>query len=419
MEGNVLIPVSSIELAEDIGVRMHTNHQIFMGPAVGSGPNGGMTPDQIRAFYGVSSSGGHDVIAVVDAWDYPTALNDFNYFSNHFGLPQELGTNTVFQVVYAGGTKPSSSDPGAASWNQEAAVDIQWAHAMAPSAKIVLVEAASDSDTDLLTAVDTAAAIANVKEISMSWASSEFAGETSYDTHFNLPGPVFFNAAGDSGGVTSYPACSQYVVAVGGTSVTTDGSGNWSSEAAWSQGGGGNSQFVSKPSWQERVTTMTGGNRGVPDISSDADPLVSGVAMYDSTPYKGPSGWEEGWLVVGGTSVSAPCVAGMVNASGIEFTSTAQFLTTIYENYWKTPYPFRDIITGNNGFPAGPGWDYATGVGTPQGTGSFTLNTATVTGLDLLNLAGNFGTSDPSLALTGDEVVSLNDLNFMLLLLGW
>jgi subtilase family serine protease len=163
------------------------------------------------------------------------------------------------------------------------------------------------------------------------------------------------------------------------------------------------------------VTTVTGSNRGVPDISSAADPQNSGVAVYDSTPYRGKSGW----LVFGGTSVSAPCVAGMVNASGIEFTSTTQFLTTIYENYWKTPYPFRDITTGNNGFQAGTGWDYTTGVGTPQGTGSFTLNTTTVTGLEMLNLVGNLGTADASLALTGDGVVSLNDLNFMLLLLGW
>jgi len=162
-----------------------------------------------------------------------------------------------------------------------------------------------------------------------------------------------------------YPSCSQYVVAVGGTSVATNSAGTWTGESAWSSGGGGNSTYVSKPAWQTGVT-MTGSHRGVPDISSDADPNT-GVAVYDSTSYQGYSGW----MVFGGTSVSSPCMAGMVNVSGLTFTSTTQFLTTLYSNYLNSPSVFRDVTTGSNGFPALMGWDYATGVGTPLGASSF------------------------------------------------
>jgi subtilase family serine protease len=367
VEGKVLIPDTSIERREDVGVRAHTNHRILLEPAGGLGPAGGMTPLQIRSFYGMPSTGGHDVIVIIDAYDYPTALPDFNTFASQFGLPLEsstnptASTNKVFQVVYAGGTKPA----GNGGWNQEAALDIEWAHALAPSAKIVLVEAKSNQNADLYAAVDVAAAIVGAKQVSMSWGGSESSGETAYDVHFNKTGPLFFASAGDAGGKVIYPSCSQYVIAIGGTSVATNSGGTWTGESAWASGGGGNSAYVPKPTWQAGVS-MTGANRGVPDISSDADPNT-GVCVYDSTAYKGI----KGWMVFGGTSVSSPCMAGMVNVTGLSFTSTTQFLTTLYSNFLNTPTVFRDITTGNNGFPALPGWDYATGVGTPLGASSF------------------------------------------------
>jgi len=419
LAGNVLIPGTSLAQPEDLGVRMHTNHRILLEPGKGLGPGGGMTPAQIRAFYGVPATGGHDVIVIVGAYDYPTALTDFNTFSTQFSLPRETGSdvtassNTVFQVVYADGVRPG----GNGGWNQEAALDIEWAHAMAPGAKIVLVEAASETEADLFGAVDVAVAIPGVKQISMSWAGAEFSGETFYDSHFNHSGPVFFNCTGDTGGVATYPACSQYVVAVGGTSVTTDGTGAWVGEAAWSDGGGGSSSQVPRPAWQDYVGAI-GAKRAIPDLSSAADPQICGVAVYDSTVYQGKSGW----LVVGGTSVSTPCMAGMVNVSGLAFTSTTQFLTTLYENRLKTPCPFRDITAGSNGFSAGTGWDFATGLGTPVNGGAQTFlpNAETVTGMDVLNLVGNFGgTGDAILAATGDALVGTNDLDFMLMLLGW
>ena len=368
--GNLLIPSSSIERPGDIGFRMHTDHQIFLGPCAGLGPAGGMTPAQLWSFYGMPGTGGHDVIVIVDAYDYPTALSDFNTFSGHFGLPQESSTlvtaptNTVFQVVYASGSQPGTDSTG--GWPSEAALDIEWAHAMAPGAKIVLVEATDEYSSSLFSAVDLAATLADVRQISMSWGGSEFSGESSYDVHFNRSGPCFFASTGDSQYV-EYPSCSPFVVAAGGTSVATDSFGVLTAESGWIDGGGGNSLYEPKPVWQDGVT-MTGSGRGVPDLSSDADPKT-GVSVYDSTAYEGTV---YGWFVIGGTSVSSPCLAGMENASGELFVSTTQLLTVLYGNYLETPNPFRDITTGGNTFLAQAGWDYATGVGAPLGARSFT-----------------------------------------------
>ena len=370
--GNIHVPGSSLELPEDVGVRMHTHHLILKNTATGDGPNGGMTPTQIQSFYGfTSATGGQGVIAIIDAYDYPTALNDFNVFAGQFGLPLETSTNVtastnkVFQVVYASGTKPA----GNASWNEEAALDIEWAHAMAPNAKIVLVEATSATNANLYAAVKAAAALAGVEEISMSWGGSESSGEASGDSTFNVSGPLMFASAGDSGGVVEYPSCSPYVIAAGGTSVTTNSSGVWTAEAAWSDGGGGNSRYEKKPTWQSGISKITGTGRGVPDISWDADPN-SGVCVYDSTSYEG----YVGWLVFGGTSVSSPSLAGAANSSlpAGTFANTTAFLTNLYGNFKTTPSLFRDITTGTAGRnKAGAGWDYCTGVGVPTGPKSF------------------------------------------------
>jgi len=370
--GNIHIPESSRVWEEDLGVRMRTHHLILRNTATGEGPGGGMTPTQIKSFYGFSTgTGGQGVIAIVDAYDYPTALNDFNTFAAQFGLPQETSTNPtastnkVFQVVYASGTKPA----GNASWNEEAALDIEWAHAMAPNAKIVLVEATSATNANLYAAVKAAAALAGVEEISMSWGGGETSGETKSDTTFDFGGPLLFASAGDTGGVVEYPSCSPYVIAAGGTSVSTSTAGVWTAEAAWTGGGGGNSKYEKKPSWQSGIASITGTGRGVPDLSWDADPN-SGVSVYDSTSYQG----YVGWLVFGGTSVSAPSLAGAANSSlpAGTFASTTAFLTNLYANFKSTPSLFRDITTGTAGKnKAGAGWDYCTGVGVPTGPKSF------------------------------------------------
>jgi len=326
-----------------------------------------MTPGNIRSFYGMPSTGGSGVIVIVDAYDYAAALPDFNTFSAAYGLPTETSadrlaaTNTVFQVIYQGGVKPNANT----GWAQESALDIEWAHAMAPNAKIVLIEAQSNSFANLYAAVDMAAGIAGAKQVSMSWGGSEFNGEASSDVHFNKNGPCFFAASGDTGGKTIYPSTSPYVVAVGGTSVSTNGSGVLTGETGWSGSGGGNSPYESKPGWQSGVG---GAGRSVPDISSDANPNT-GVSVYGPTG-RGP---KSGWLVFGGTSVSAPTMAGMVNVGGGTYSNTTALLSIIYSHYFNPSIPplFRDIISGNNGFPCTTGWDFVTGVGSPQGTGGF------------------------------------------------
>src|SRR6266567_704218 len=210
-QGSIHVPDSTIEDPSDRGLRAHTNHLIRIGePEGGLGPGGGMTPEQLRSFYALGSTGGSGLVVIVDAFHYPTALNDFNVFSAQFGLPQETSTdelaptNQVFQVVYASGSKPRNN----CGWAQEAALDIEWAHAMAPGAKIVLVEAATNSFANLFAAVDVASAIANAQEVSMSWGGSEFSSEASNDGHFTHQGIVYFAASGDTGGKTIYPGVS-------------------------------------------------------------------------------------------------------------------------------------------------------------------------------------------------------------------
>lgn len=370
-EGRFYVPGTSLERPEDVGRTVHTNHRILAEPAGGMGPAGGMSPSQLWSFYGVTGMSGatvygSGVIAIVDAYDYPTALNDFNVFSNQFGLPIETstsataGTNKVFQVVYASGKKPRANG----GWAQEAALDIEWAHAMAPGAKIVLVEAASASFSDMYAAVDVAKKIAGVKQVSMSWGGSETSTEAANDSHFNAAtGPVFFASSGDTGGKVIYPSASSFVVSVGGTSVATSSAGAFSAESAWTSGGGGPSAYIARPSWQ---TASTAAKRGTPDISADADPNT-GVAVYDSYSYQGYSGW----MVFGGTSASAPAMAGMLNATGKSYANTTAFLTSLYTNFKNTPSNFRDITAGNNGYAAAAGYDYTTGVGAPTSAASF------------------------------------------------
>jgi kumamolisin len=365
-EGSIHVPDSTIEDPSDRGLRAHTNHLIRIGePEGGLGPGGGMTPAQLRSFYGLGSTGGSGLIVIVDAFHYATALNDFNVFSAQFGLPQETSTdplaptNTVFQVVYASGSKPRAN----CGWGQEAALDIEWAHAMAPSAKIVLVEAATNSFANLFTAVDVATTLAGAKQVSMSWGGSEFSGEASNDVHFlQTPGVVYFASSGDTGGVTIYPSASPYVVAAGGTRVNTNSSGGFLSETGWSGSGGGPSKYELRPVYQSGIATIVGTARGIPDVSSDADPNT-GVSVYDSTRCQGLSGW----LVFGGTSVSSPCLAGMANLSGHSYANSPALLTNTYSKLGTSS--FRDILTGTAGsFSCMSGWDFVTGVGSPQGT---------------------------------------------------
>lgn len=359
----IIIPDSTVEHIGDIGVNAHTNHLIrAKGQPASSSPSG-ETPQSIYPVYGLTFTGlgGSNVIAIVDAFDYPTAENDLNVFSSQFGLPPCTMANGCFKKVYANGSKPRTN----CGWAQEAALDIEWAHAMAPSAKIVLVEAASNSFTNLFKAVDVATSQVTTGggkgEVSMSWGGTEFSSEASNDGHFQNTNVVYLASSGDTGGATIYPSVSPYVVSAGGTTIHRDGNGNFVSETGWSGSGGGPSKYETKLSYQN-VPNADSTQRSSPDFSFDADPN-SGVLVYDSTSCQGLSGW----LVFGGTSVASPSLAGIVNLAGHFSSSSVAELTTIYLNYSNSS-DFRDILSGTAGsFTAGPGYDFVTGVGSNQG----------------------------------------------------
>jgi len=357
----VLVPDTSSERSEDVGLRAHTNHLILFSPRfVGTAP-AGETPQSIRPVYNLPSTGGSHVIAIVDAFDYPTAENDLNVFSSTFGLPPCTTANGCFQTVFASGHKPRTN----CGWAQEAALDIEWAHAMAPNAKIILVEAASNSFSNLLAAVDVASNLVVAGgggEVSMSWGGSEFSTEANNDAHFTASGVVYFAASGDTGGVTIYPGVSPNVVSAGGTTINRNASGTFVSETGWSGSGGGPSTFEPRPSYQDGIAPIVGTQRGAPDFSFDADPN-SGVSVYDTTSCQGQSGW----LVFGGTSVAAPSLAGIVNLAGHFSPSSLAELATIYGNLGNAA-DFRDITSGTAGtFSCKVGWDFVTGVGSDQG----------------------------------------------------
>jgi kumamolisin len=359
----ILIPDSSVEHDTDVGNFAHTNHLVRLAAPAAVGAPAGETPASIRPVYGLPSAGGAGTIVIVDAFHYPTALSDFNTFSSQFGLPTEpsadplSSANAVFQVVYASGAQPRKN----CGWAQEAALDIEWAHAMAPSAKIVLVEAASNSFANLFSAVDVGSQQPNARQLSMSWGGSEFASEAANDSHFTHAGTVYFASSGDTGGVTIYPGVSPNVVSAGGTRINRDAAGNFLSETGWSGSGGGPSSFETRPAYQNGVSAIVGAQRGSPDFSFDADP-ATGVSVFDSTPCQGLSGW----LVFGGTSVASPSLAGIVNLANHNAASSDVELTTIYQNLGTAN--FRDILSGTaGGFTAQAGWDFVTGVGSNQG----------------------------------------------------
>jgi subtilase family serine protease len=306
----------------------------------------GLSPATMAGAYGWTtdpSAGKGQTIAIVDAYDDPTAESDLNVFSQQFGLPACTTTNLCFSKVSQTGTKryPRANS----GWALEIALDIEWAHAIAPGAKILLVEASSNSFANLLAAEDWAAAHASY--VSNSWGGSEFSGENTYDSHFTTSGVSYFVSAGDNGTPAEYPSSSPSVVSVGGTTLSF--SGGKVTETGWSDGGGGCSAYEAGSSAQVAFESLCGSRRGTPDISADADP-ASGAAVYDSTSYSG----RRGWFTVGGTSLSSPMLAAHAAVLGVQVTPSY-----IYGG----PIVVSDIKVGNNGAACGDGYDLCTGRG--------------------------------------------------------
>jgi subtilase family serine protease len=331
------------------------------------------TPTTIRGAYELPATGGQGAIAIVDAYHYPTSLADFNTFSKTYGLPQETSTqptasgNKAFEVIFASGRQPQSGGSYIASWNLEEALDIEWAHALAPSAKIYLVEAASSNTSDLMRAVQVAARLSGVHEVSMSWGSGESRTETSYDSYFSVSNVTFFTSGGDSTDELEWPSASPNVVSVGGTTLNRNSSGALTSETVWDETGCGISKYEMRPTFQNVISSDVGNHRGANDVAFDADPNT-GVLVYDSTPLYN----EAGWWTVGGTSVGSPSWAGVVNLASVEnqiATGGQNEDNRIYENLGDGE-TFRDITSGQDGNEDGTaGWDQPTGLGSPLGLG--------------------------------------------------
>ncbi|WP_063771102.1 S53 family peptidase [Streptacidiphilus neutrinimicus] len=366
----------------------------------------GYGPSQLQSAYNLASAsasnGGGETVAVVDAYDYPSAQSDLNAYRSQFGLPA-CGSGCFTKLNENGATSPLPSPaPSSDDWTGEEALDIDMVSAMCPNCHIILVEANSESNDDLGAAVN-AAVNAGAKFVSNSYGGSEASNDTTYDTeYYDHPGVAVTASSGDSGYGVEYPAASQYVTAVGGTSLSTASNSRGWTESVWSTSssegaGSGCSADDPKPSWQKDTGCS---KRTVADVSAVADP-ATGVAVYDTYNNNG------GWNVYGGTSVASPLIAAVYALAGTPAAGTD-----------PASYPYahtsalNDVTSGSTAScspaylcTAEVGYDGPTGLGTPNGvtafqSGSSTGNTVTVTNPG--NQSGTVGTA-ASLQISGSD----------------
>jgi subtilase family serine protease len=323
-----------------------------VAPDASASPSG-LAPSSIQTVYGfptVPTAGTGETIGIVDAYDDPTVINDLVAFDAQYGLSCNGCFNKVVELDSLGNPPPTDS-----GWALEISLDVEWAHAIAPGAHILLVEALDSSYANLLAAEDYASA--HAQYVSNSWGGSEFCSifgcETSYDSHFTTPGVSYFAASGDSGLPATYPSASPNVISVGGTTLHFDSSGAFSSETGWASGGGGCSADetanTAQSAFGQYAQVGCAGKRATPDVALDADPN-SGVSVYDSTLYNNQSGW---WTV-GGTSVSTPIWAARSADQGAVVNASYVYGNSIN---------FRDITSGNNGASCLVGYDLCSGRG--------------------------------------------------------
>jgi subtilase family serine protease len=325
----------------------------------------GVTPAEIKKIYNLPASGGKGTIALIDAYDDANMESDLAAFDKQFNLPACTTANGCFEKH-----KMASSTSANSGWAMETSLDVEWAHAIAPTAKILLVEAKTPSGANLMAAVDYAAARKDVVAVSMSWGGAEFSDELGEDSHFmskTSSSMAFFASSGDDGTGASWPASSPNVIGVGGTSLELASSGALIAESAWSGSGGGVSAYEKEPAWQTAYKiSKANGMRAIPDVSYDADP-ASGYPIYITT---GTGTKAKGaWDTVGGTSAGAPQWAAIQALGGTAaldkfYTDKASTSTLKY---------FRDITSGSNGTckyycDARKRYDYVTGLGSPQTT---------------------------------------------------
>ncbi len=318
----------------------------------------GLNPADIQSAYKLSGSS-TATVAIVDAYNDPTAEADLGVYRSTFGLPACTTANGCFKKVSQTGST-TNLPANDASWAVEESLDIDMVSATCPTCHILLVEAKTPSFANLATAVNYAASVSGVKAISNSYGGSD----TTQSSKYNHPGIAITASSGDSGYGIESPASYPDVIGVGGTHLVKASNSRGWTETAWSGAGSGCSTLNSKPSWQTSVTQCSGD--AVADVSAVADP-ATGVSVYDSTAYQGQSGWE----VWGGTSVASPIIASVYALSGNTSGYPASYT-------WSHASGLFDVTSGSNGScspsiwcHAGTGWDGPTGLGTPNGTSAF------------------------------------------------
>jgi hypothetical protein len=355
----------------------------------------GLRPADIRAAYELPESAtGEQTIALIDAYNDPTAEADLATYSTTFGLPECTTANGCFKKVgetglegvlpfpktkaeletaEAGAAAAKEEAEAAIGWGAEISLDIESAHATCPNCHILLVEANTTSYVDLEKAEKTAENL-GATELSNSWGGPEEGVTVGHDATgpFNDPKVVITASSGDNGflgwdsefegesGFTNYPAASPHVVAVGGTRLTLGAESKWSSETVWNgsgaSGGGCSIQFTA-PAWQQSLANWSSigctNKRVVADVAADADPH-SGIAVTDSssaceTEYaEGGSKHVVHWCTYGGTSLASPIVAAVFalagGAGGVAYPAQ-----TLYENRLAAPASLHDVTSGSNG----------------------------------------------------------------------
>ncbi len=360
----IIIPASSIPQTG----RHHTNYFFVDSDKFSpQPPPGNETPASLACVYQLVTgpagcpiptstnipTGGVGAIAIIDAGDYPTAASDLAAFDSYFGLPA-----ADFTVTWPGKHKP----PVYSDWEVEESLDIEWAHSMAPQAKLFLVESvlcnsgscATDPFWDAVTLGAKLVAENGGGVVSMSWGDPEAKKETKWDKYFTQPGVVFFAASGDSGiGVSIYPGSSPNVVSVGGTYFNRNPQTGAFENEVYGGGGGDFSPYEKRPAYQNGIEGIVGSQRGYPDVASDFCCAV----IY----------LEGGWGAVGGTSWASPTFAGIVNAAGSLEQSTSDELTMMYNELANpTEYAddFNDITQGAS--QCKTGWDLCAGIGSAR-----------------------------------------------------
>ncbi|MFF4031832.1 peptidase S8 [Streptomyces sviceus] len=344
-----------------------------VSPKAASATPTGYGPSDLQSAYGLTSAaannGSGQTIAIVDAYDDPNAAADLATYRSYYGLPACTTANGCFKKVSQTGSTTSlpAADSG---WAGEISLDLDMVSAIAPNAKILLVEASSSSMANLGKAVNEAVTL-GAKFVSNSYGGSESSSDTSYDSsYFNHPGVAITVSAGDEGYGAEYPAASKYVTAVGGTKLSKSSTSRGWTESVWNTSstegtGSGCSAYDAKPSWQ----TDTGcTKRMIADVSAVADP-ATGVSVYDSYGSDGT-----GWNTYGGTSASAPIIASVYALAGTPSSGSS-----------PSSFPYahtsalNDVTSGSNGScstsyfcTAKSGYDGPTGLGTPQGLSAFT-----------------------------------------------